>query len=292
MNHLIPLSWIYWDPPKEAFTIPGINLSVAWYGILFAVGFLLAYWMIIPIFRQFILEHHSKLSRPAATAMATQAADTLMLYAVIGTVIGARLGHMLFYDFSLFIHHPLEFFMIRHGGLASHGGTVGVMIAIIFFLKRIQKKSLPELTYIDLLDIMVIPTAIVACCIRLGNFINQEILGTATSLPWGIIFGHPGDASTPIPRHPAQLYEALLYAATFAILFTLWYKAKDSLKKGTLSGLFFIFVFGGRFLIEFVKEPQGGIFDESFLQVGQYLSIPFILLGIYLLCLQPKKTLR
>jgi prolipoprotein diacylglyceryl transferase len=188
---------------------------------------------------------------------------------------------MLFYDFETFRRDPMELFMLRHGGLASHGGTVGVMIAIVFYL-RYTRKILPELNFVSLMDIMVIPTAIVSTCIRMGNFINQEIIGTPTSVPWAVIFGHSFDGSMPVPRHPAQLYEAALYAGTYVILMAIWMKWKGSLKTGFISGIFFILVFGGRFLIEFVKEPQGGIVDESFLQIGQYLSIPFIILGFYL----------
>lgn len=274
--------WITWNPPKTAFTIPYIDLDVAWYGILFASGFLLGYLIIIPLFKDALWRSRGiPLNDPENTADATNAADKLMWYTIIGTVVGARLGHMLFYDFHMFWQDPMEIFMLRHGGLASHGGTIGVMIAIVFYLRN-TRALLPGLTFVTLMDIMVIPTAVVAFCIRMGNFVNQEILGTATTVPWAVIFGHPADHHAPVPRHPAQLYEALLYLATFFILISIWMKWKGKLKAGFISGIFYILVFGGRFLIEFVKERQGGIFDESFLQVGQYLSIPFIILGIYL----------
>lgn len=227
------------------------------------------------------LEHRGfPVNSPENRSLATQAADKLMWYTIIGTVVGARLGHMLFYDFDMMVQNPVEIFMIRNGGLSSHGGTLGVMLAITFYIRK-MRSELPGLTFVSLLDIMVIPTAVVACCIRLGNFMNQEIVGTITTVPWAVYFGHPAEGARPGPRHPAQLYEAFLYLATFFLLYAIWRKRKGTLKTGFISGLFFLLVFGGRFLIEFIKQPLGGIIDESFLQIGQYLSIPFVVLGIY-----------
>jgi phosphatidylglycerol---prolipoprotein diacylglyceryl transferase len=129
---------------------------------------------------------------------------------------------------------------------------------------------------------VAIPTAFVACCIRIGNFFNQEILGTITSVPWAVVFGDPFDGSTPAPRHPVQLYEAICYLLTCFILLALWKLKRNKLRPGALVGLFFILIFGSRFIIEFWKQPQGMMIDESYLQTGQYLSIPFIVAGFWL----------
>lgn len=208
--------------------------------------------------------------------------DRLTWFIVIGTILGARLGHVLFYDFQYFIRHPVEIVQIWKGGLASHGGTIGVLISLFLFL-RWNRELLPEFSFLSLIDYIVVPTALVGCLIRIGNFINQEIIGYPSTLPWAVIFGHPMDNASSVPRHPVQLYEAGAYLVTFMVLYSLWSYRGPQLRAGILSGLFFIFVFGSRFLIEFLKLPQGGINSESFLQMGQYLSIPFILIGVYLL---------
>lgn len=241
------LAWLYWDPPKEAFTIPFINLAVAWYGILFAGGFVLGYFILLPMLRR-------KFNDPEGTLSASFA-DRITWFIVLGTVIGARLGHVLFYDWPYYSQNPWEILMIRNGGLASHGGTLGVIVGLMLFM-RWNKKRYPPLSFVQLMDLLVVPTAMAVMFIRLGNFFNQEILGNVTTVPWAIVFGHPADGTPPEPRHPAQLYEAFAYLATFIILYTLWKKWSEQLKPGILSGLFFIFVFGSRFLIEYVKAPQ------------------------------------
>jgi prolipoprotein diacylglyceryl transferase len=165
------------------------------------------------------------------------------------------------------------------GGLSSHGGAIGVIIAVYCYY-RFRKNEYPSLTFVNLLDMLAIPVAFVAVCIRLGNFVNQEILGTPTTMPWGVIFGHPnGLQRAHTALHPAQLYEAVAYLLTFIVLAVLWRKKRESLRQGTLIGLFFILIFGARFVIEFWKANQSLMIDESFLQTGQYLSIPFILMG-------------
>lgn len=208
--------------------------------------------------------------------------DRLCWFAVAGTLIGARLAAVFFYDWPLYREHPIEIFKVWHGGLASHGGVVGVMIALYLYLKYVQK-WVPQLTFLRLLDFVAIPSALVACFIRLGNFMNQEILGTPTSVPWAVIFGHPADGSKPIPRHPVQLYEAAAYLITFVILWKMWKHQKEGARPGAIVGLLFVLIFGSRFIFEFWKSTLDSIIDPSFLQIGQILSIPFILLGFYLL---------
>lgn len=290
MNHFPAPAWLFWDPPREAFTIPYFDISVAWYGIIFATGFVLGYFVLIPILRKMFAETIKTYPRDGvdANSLASSFADKITWYIVIGTVVGARLGHVLFYDWAYYSENPMEILMIRKGGLASHGGTLAIMLALILFL-RWNRKTFPEMTFVKLIDILVIPTALAVTFIRIANFFNQEILGYPTDKPWGIIFGHAADGTAPIPRHPVQLYEAAAYFATFVILYALWKVKGTSLKPGILSGLFFIFVFGSRIFLEFFKEPQS-VLDSNGLQTGQWLSVPFVLLGIGLLFLPERNT--
>lgn len=208
--------------------------------------------------------------------------DKLTWFTIGGTIIGARLGHVLFYDWDRYVNDPLLILNVREGGLASHGGTIGVLIALGLFYVFYFKKT--GLSFLALLDHMVIPTALVAFFIRLGNFFNQEIVGTPSDLPWAVLFVHPAETNLAVPRHPAQIYEGLCYLLIFGLLLWLWKQTDVRKKQGFLTGLFFVLVFGSRFLIEFVKEHQhSALLDQSILQAGQILSIPFILLGFFLM---------
>lgn len=286
MNELLSLAWLVWDPPREAFIIPYFDVVVVWYGILFAAGFVTGYYLLLPMLRK-EFEKDLKISNSQAKELAVSFADRITWFIVIGTIIGARLGHVFFYDWPYYSAHPIEILMVRKGGLASHGGTLGVILSLMIFL-RLNRSKFPHLTFLKLMDLLVVPTAVTACFIRIANFFNQEILGNLTTMPWGIIFQHAADGTAPAPRHPVQLYEAAAYLLTFFILHLLWRIRGNTLKAGTLSGLFFIFVFGSRFLIEYLKEPQSTI-DSMGLHMGQYLSIPFILFGVILLIPQLKK---
>lgn len=281
MKNLHDIAWFYWDPPKEAFTIPFFDMAVAWYGILFAAGFVVGYFILLPMLRRQFNDKDGKIS--------SSFADTITWYIVIGTVIGARLGHVLFYDWPYYSEHPLEIFMIRKGGLASHGGTLGVIIGLILFY-RWNKHRFPTLSFVQLMDLLVVPTAVTVTFIRIANFFNQEILGNVTTVPWAVVFGHAADGTPPAPRHPVQLYEAVIYLGTFVLLYAMWRGWGTKLKAGTLSGIFFICVFGSRFFVEFLKTHQDSWLDASQFQMGQLLSIPFVMLGIALLCL-PKRCL-
>lgn len=214
--------------------------------------------------------------------------DKLIWFVVLGTLIGARLGHIIFYDWFYYSSHPLDALKIWEGGLASHGGIAGIIIALMLF-KRFALKEFPEISFLGLLDIMVIPSTFAGVFIRIGNFFNQEIFGPPSDLPWAILFGHPIDGSAAVPRHPTQLYEALGYFIISAILFYEWRRKGNQLRTGYLFGLCFVLVFGFRFLIEFIKTPQSSMMDETFLQTGQILSLPFILLGLYFVFFAPPK---
>lgn len=236
--------------------------------------------MLKPIFQR-KLEAHG-LSVNDAKKETQYLLDRLTWFVIAGTIVGARLGHVFFYEWPHYRENPIEILEVWKGGLASHGGVVGIFLALFFYQRMISKKY-PGFTFLFILDCIVIPTALEACFIRIGNFWNQEILGTATDVPWAVIFGDPADGSLPMPRHPVQLYEAFAYLLCFVFLLYLW-RFKNALNfSGRLSGIFFIFIFTARFFLEFFKAPQSAMMDESVIQTGQLLSIPVIIVGVILL---------
>lgn len=209
--------------------------------------------------------------------------DRLVGYVLVATILGARLGHFLFYErFSDFLDDPWEIFRVWEGGLASHGAAIAIIFSLLLFSYRVKKTS-KGLHWIRLLDFVSVPAAFCGGCIRIGNFINQEILGSETSLPWGVVFGSPVDHSPPVPRHPVQIYEAVFYFFVFYLLWRLTYSPRILLAQGKLIGLFLILVFGFRFWIEFLKIEQSHLLSpDPFLTMGQILSLPMILFGIFL----------
>lgn len=216
--------------------------------------------------------------------------EAVTIYVVVGALVGARLGDVLFYQSWMdIVRHPLSIFKIWEGGLASHGAAIGILVALAFLSKK------KKVSFLVLLDLLVIPTALAGLFIRIGNFFNQEILGVPTSLPWGIVFGHPvgvpAGEDRLAPRHPVQLYEAVWYGLVFLILLSCFRRAPDLKKPGWIAGWFLVLVFGFRFCIEFLKEEQSRLLDgHSFLTMGQWLSIPVVLLGLYLLFRTRRKS--
>ncbi len=262
------LSTFTWDPDRVFFIIPYIHHPVMWYGILFAVGFIVGFYLLKKMFLA-LLEDSKE---------AIRLADQSIIFLVAGTLIGARLGHILFYGLHYYSVHPWSIFKVWEGGLASHGGAIGILIAMGLFIWINRKKQ--PLTFLTFLDLVVVPTAFAAFCIRIGNFINQEITGVPTSLPWGVNFLHPIDGYPGLPVHPVQLYEAFFFLLLFFALFTLWARDKKSLGRGLLSGLFLFLTFTFRFGIEYLKMPQNDAFDANgWIKMGQLLSIPFIIAG-------------
>lgn len=203
--------------------------------------------------------------------------DRLVGYVLVATILGARLGHFLFYETpSDFLDDPWEIFRVWEGGLASHGAAIAIIFSMILFSYRVRKTS-KGLHWVRLLDFVSVPTAFCGGCIRIGNFINQEILGSETSLPWGVVFGSPADHSLPVPRHPVQIYEAIFYFFVFYLLWRLTYRVRFLLTQGKLIGLFLMLVFGFRFLIEFLKVEQSHLLSATpLLNMGQILSIPMV----------------
>lgn len=267
------MAYFYWDPNPVFFTLPFFNLPILWYGVLFAFGFFVGFPIFVSVLTRFL--------GPDQKKKAVLITDRLTVYMIVATIVGARVGHFLFYEQpSDYLSEPLKIFWIREGGLASHGAAIAIVLALILFSYRIRSTA-PSLTWIKLLDLVAIPTAFAACCIRIGNFVNQEILGTETTAPWAVIFGHPADRSWPVPRHPVQLYEAFFYLAVFFLLWRLSFVPRFLKARGKLIGLFFILVFGFRFFIEFIKLEQSDLLSFSALTMGQILSIPAIIAGFF-----------
>jgi prolipoprotein diacylglyceryl transferase len=247
-----------WSVDPEIFRLGPI--APRWYGLLFALGFALGYWIMVQIYRN---ERHPE-----------QNLSSLFLYIFMGTVIGARVGHVLFYQPDYYLPRPWEILMIWQGGLASHGGFIGVIIAIYLYVRKFR-----DMSFLELSDRLAIPALLAASLIRIGNLFNSEILGIPSSLPWAIIFLRVDN----IPRHPAMLYESFAYAVVLTGLYIAYWKTDIIKIPGRLLGLSFVASFSARFLIEFVKEEQVPLEQGMPLNMGQLLSIPFILIGFTLL---------
>jgi prolipoprotein diacylglyceryl transferase len=230
-------------------------LKIRWYGVMFASAFLFGYSMM-----QWIYQREGK---------NVEDLDRMLWYMAIGIVVGARLGHTLIYDPGYYLANPLKILAIWEGGLASHGGILGIILAMYLY-KRGTDDS-----YLWLLDRIAFPCTMSGCFIRIGNFFNSEILGTVTDRPWGVIFARVDD----LPRHPVQLYEAFCYALIFFFLLAVYKKTYDKPIKGLLFGLVIFLVFVVRILLEFFKTEQA-MYDTGLpLTAGQLLSFPFLLVG-------------
>ena len=256
---------IHWNMNPEILSLGPI--SIRWYSILFISGFILGWYIFRGFFRR--------------EGVPESLLDPLLYTLLIGTIVGARLGHCLFYqpDYYLASWQGFkEIFMPWKGGLASHGGTIALLIAMVWFARHYGRKY--DFDFLWILDHLAIAVCFAACFIRLGNLFNSEIYGDVTSLPWGFVFELRGET---LPKHPTQLYEAFSYLILGIVLILLYKYRLPKMYRGTFIGLFFIGCFGSRFLIEFIKEPQVGFENEMALNMGQWLSIPFVLLGIGLL---------
>jgi phosphatidylglycerol---prolipoprotein diacylglyceryl transferase len=258
MNFLI----IPWDVNPEIFsaTVFGHVIAVRWYGLLFASGFVFGYYIIRKMFRN--------------EGLPDELLDKLTVYTAIGTILGARLGHCFFYEPHFYLAHPIEIIKIWKGGLASHGAAIGILLALWLFVRKEKK------TFLWVIDRVVIVVALAGCLIRLGNLFNSEIYGVETTLPWGFVFLQNGER---VPKHPTQIYEALAYLITFFVLLRIYWKNKGNFTPGLTFGLFLIMVFTFRFFVEFVKEEQVSFEKGMSLNMGQLLSIPFVVAGIALL---------
>jgi len=269
------LNYITWDVSPEIFRIPDHvwligGFAVRWYGLLFALAFVVGYIIMQKIFRN--------------EGLSNKMLDELSTYMIIFTIVGARLGHVFFYEPEYYLSHPLEILMIWKGGLASHGAAIGILVGLYFFSRKNYKP------FIWIMDRIGIVVALGGAFIRMGNLMNSEIFGDVTTLPWGFKFvRYYNPAFAADPRHPTQNYEALSYLALFFFLYRYYWKHKGQPRPGTLFGYFLIVLFTARFLIEFIKIPQVGFEQNMALDMGQWLSIPFILAGIALLIWSKKK---
>jgi len=259
------LTFIHWNVSPEIFSLGPIH--VRWYGLLFAVGFLFGY------------NHGEKMFKHENIDL--KWLESLFIYLIVATVVGARLGHVLFYGWDYYSQHPIEILFVWQGGLASHGGVLGIIIAMIIWSKKVSKRSI-----LWVLDRVVVPSIFVGALIRFGNLMNSEIYGMQTSLPWGFIFERNHET---VAKHPTQIYESLSYLLTFGVLLYMYWKTKAKDYQGMLVGVFFIMVFTARFLVEFIKEDQEAFEATMSLNMGQWLSIPFILAGITLIILSIRK---
>ena len=264
---------VNWNIDPVIFRLGGIELR--WYSVLFVSGFILGWYIMRSFFRR------EKISENLL--------DPMLYMLLLCTIVGARLGHCLFYQPDYYLgswQGFWEIFMPWKGGLASHGGTIAILLGIWWYARKYGRKN--DFDYVWVLDRLVIPVAFAACFIRLGNLFNSEIYGGPTSLPWGFVFQRNGETG---PCHPTQLYEAGTYLLLGIVLMWLYWKKLDRLYRGTFVGLFLIVCFGSRFLIEFIKEPQVEFEQTMALNMGQLLSIPFILLGIFFLVWAYKKRI-
>jgi len=246
---------IEWNVTPEIITLGPIVLR--WYSMMFLMAFLLGLFIMRWIYSK--------------EGFKAERVDQLFMYMFFSTIIGARLGHCLFYDPVYYLSNPLEILMVWHGGLASHGAAIGIIIGLYIY----SKKN-PDLGYAWVIDRTVIVVALAGFFIRMGNLFNSEIIGIPTNSDWGFIFTRVDL----VPRHPAQFYEAFAYLIIFVVLFLIYNKHFQKLKDWFLLGLFLVLVFGFRFFVEFIKENQAGFEESMVLNMGQILSIPAVIAGV------------
>jgi len=257
---------IDWNPDPVLFKIG--SFEIRYYSLMFVLAFTLGLEIMKRIFKN--------------ENVPLEKLDSLFIYVVVGTLFGARIGHFLFYDPEFLFTHPLEVLLpikfnplrfVGFAGLASHGAAIGIITAMYIYSKRVYKQPL-----LVILDRLVIPTALGAVFVRIGNLMNSEIIGKATGTDYGFIFKKLGED---FPRHPAQLYEAMGYLMVFVILWYLYWKTDKKDYKGYLFGVFFVLLWTVRFIVEFFKEAQVDERAEWALNTGQWLSIPLIVIGFY-----------
>ena len=281
------LNYIVWNPDLEVFRLG--PLAVRWYGLMWIIGLALAYFVVKKLYKE--------------QKIKDEYFDPLFIYCFFGILIGARLGHCIFYEPDYFLTSgkgliemilPIRFLpeggfkLIGYAGLASHGGTLGLMIALYMYVRK------TKLSIWTVLDNIAIATGTTACFIRLGNLMNSEIIGKVTDVPWAFIFEHVDK----VPRHPGQLYEAIAYAILFCIMWTIYKRSHQhptsstqhpQVGTGWYFGFCLAYIFTFRFFIEYTKEIQEAFEASLPIDMGQILSIPFIILGVYCMIKAKKK---
>ena len=285
------LNYITWNVDPVLSSIG--SLSVRWYGLFWALGFFIGYFVMRNIYRR------EKINDDWM--------DKLLIYMLLFTIIGARLGHCLFYEPGYYLSHPLKMLAVWEGGLASHGGAFGILLCLWLYVRNYNKSTKKakdekqRISYIWILDRIVVAVCIVGALIRCGNVMNHEIYGTPTSLPWGFVFlrgaeqfcgtvdnytacnawDAPCPSSEWLPCHPTGLYEAFFCLLALGILLWMYYKRDLGNKQpGLMFGTFLVIIFGSRIGIEFLKNVQVDFERNMTFDMGQWLSIPFVVLGI------------
>ena len=262
--------WIVWSPNPVIFSVG--NFTLLWYGVLFAVGLVLAGWYVWGRFKEFGIEQRHF--------------ENLIIWSFFGIFLGARLGHCLFYEADYFLAHPIEMFLpvgvdemgnyyfSGYHGLASHGAVTGLMLALVLF------KWFSKLEILPIMDWLALATPLAGAFIRLGNLMNSEIVGASTDVVWAFVFPEIDN----LPRHPAQLYESLFFFVLFGVGVWLFKRLKyDGVRSGFYLSLQLMVIAGFRFCVEFVKEVQVGFERDMVLNMGQWLSVPLFLLGVVLM---------
>ncbi len=250
-------------------------VTVRWYGLMFAIGFLFGYEVVYRIFKH--------------EGAPEKWLGSLFIYVVVATIVGARLGHVFFYDWSYYKDHLGEIFKVWEGGLASHGGTAGILLAVWIFSKHVTKRPM-----LWTLDRLVVPVGLVAALIRIGNLMNHEIYGGPTDLPWAFCFVENlhqwmrgAEPVFTVPSHPTQIYEALFYLITCAVCMWMYWRRNAQEREGLIFGVFMLGIFVPRFFIEYIKnvqEPWEIAMRQTWgIDQGQLLSLPFIILGVWLI---------
>lgn len=288
------LNYITWNLDPVALSIG--PLQIRWYGMLWAFGFLFGYMLMSKVYKR--------------ERMPEGSLDNLLVIMLVFTVVGARLGHCLFYEPEYYLSKPLEMLKIWEGGLASHGGAIGILIGLWIYVRRFNNKTKKEkddkqrITYLWILDRIVIPVCLVGAMIRVGNVCNHEIYGTPTSLPWGFVFMRGNEqfcgtvdnyvpctsgACCPpnewLPCHPTGLYEAFFCLVAMALLLWMFKRGLGDKRPGLMFGTFLVIIFGSRIAIEFLKNVQVEFERNMTFDMGQWLSVPFVVLGMVMIFL-------
>ena len=279
MNTLLTVTWNV-DP--TIFTV--LSREIRWYGLLWVIGLIVAVYIVQRIYK--------------SEKLPEKWFDSLFVYMMLGIILGARLGHCLFYEPEYYLANPVEMLKIWEGGLASHGGVIGIIIAVWLYSKRVTKKSM-----LWTFDRVMVPTGFTAAMIRFGNLMNHEIYGGPTDLPWGFRFidnvGLWMRGAEPVytePSHPTQIYEALIYLLVFGITMYMYWKTNAKNRQGLILGVGIALIFIARFFIEFVKNVQVdseiAMRENTGLILGQWLSIPFIIWGLWLIWRSMKRKVE
>lgn len=270
-------TFIHWHVDPELISIGSI--SIRYYGLLFVIGLYLGLYVVQRIYK--------------TEKLPEKDLEKLMIYLLIGIIAGARLGHCLFYEPAYYLTHPLEMILpiaptpdggykfAGYQGLASHGASIGIIIAILLYSRKTKTRPLVSFDHI------AIVAPLTGAFIRLGNLMNSEIIGNPTEVSWAFIF----ERVDMLPRHPSQLYEAMAYLIIFAVVWYLYNKKREKLGEGAIFGLVLIGIFASRIIIEFTKRNQVDFEENLALNMGQWLSIPFVLLGLFLV-LRARKIVK